>query len=383
MRRLRYIIPWLLAMLLIFPALSEPALPAIETGIARIQKYGNIVLQLSGSALMDQGYEYGDLIAVELGGATLEMPICADYAQVDSGAAVCRIKVDEASGESAVILALRDDSLAIQLNLAQRVDIQEDPGYRWDYDPDMPITLSLVEKGGYRNKSRHRLNLSIRREDYPELTDAQYANFRPVTTTGMGKNALFRSTSPINPAYNRNREADEAVNLNGIHTCINLADSQGEMEGYPDFRSSYYSQLDIVPLNLMVRFRSDDFRQGVVRGLRYMLDHEGPWLVHCTLGKDRTGFVCALLEALMGADEAEILADYMTTYENFYHLKPEDAAYRSLAESARRESLSEARAMDLRENPDLARCARKWLVDAGMTEAEIQALKMRLREDVG
>ena len=51
-----------------------------------------------------------------------------------------------------------------------------------------------------------------------------------------------------------------------------------------------------------------------------MCSHEGPYLIHCALGKDRTGFVCALLEMLAGASYQEILDDYMLTYQNFYHV---------------------------------------------------------------
>lgn len=38
---------------------------------------------------------------------------------------------------------------------------------------------------------------------------------------------------------------------------------------------------------------------------------DGPILVHCSAGKDRTGFLSALLLRLLGAGSADILADYM------------------------------------------------------------------------
>jgi hypothetical protein len=40
-------------------------------------------------------------------------------------------------------------------------------------------------------------------------------------------------------------------------------------------------------------------------------------------GKDRTGYVCALLEGLCGATYEEMVADYLTTYDNFYGVTPE------------------------------------------------------------
>ena len=38
-----------------------------------------------------------------------------------------------------------------------------------------------------------------------------------------------------------------------------------------------------------------------------------PALVHCTAGKDRTGFIVGVLQAALGADEADIVRDYLTT----------------------------------------------------------------------
>lgn len=38
-----------------------------------------------------------------------------------------------------------------------------------------------------------------------------------------------------------------------------------------------------------------------------------PVLVHCTAGKDRTGFIVAVLQAALGAQREDILADYLET----------------------------------------------------------------------
>jgi hypothetical protein len=42
----------------------------------------------------------------------------------------------------------------------------------------------------------------------------------------------------------------------------------------------------------------------------------GPVLVHCTLGKDRTGIVVALLLAAVGVSREDIIADYERTHDN-------------------------------------------------------------------
>ncbi|MEV5201155.1 tyrosine-protein phosphatase [Streptomyces sp. NPDC053720] len=40
-------------------------------------------------------------------------------------------------------------------------------------------------------------------------------------------------------------------------------------------------------------------------------EDEGPVLVHCASGKDRTGVVVALVQTLFGASEAEVVADFV------------------------------------------------------------------------
>lgn len=49
------------------------------------------------------------------------------------------------------------------------------------------------------------------------------------------------------------------------------------------------------------------------RAFQAFAREEGPILVHCSAGKDRTGFLAALLLRLLGAATDDILADYMVS----------------------------------------------------------------------
>ena len=89
---------------------------------------------------------------------------------------------------------------------------------------------------------------------------------------------------------------------------MNLADSDALIESYiaaDGFNSPYYQSLfeagKVKALNLGVDFTAADFKSGLAEGLRFLSEHEGPYLVHCNEGKDRAGFASALLECLMGA----------------------------------------------------------------------------------
>ena len=64
-----------------------------------------------------------------------------------------------------------------------------------------------------------------------------------------------------------------------------------------------------------------------------MIEKDGPYLVHCTEGKDRAGFVAGLLEALMGSTVDEIKEDYMITYMNYYGVEYGSEQYEKIAES--------------------------------------------------
>ena len=46
------------------------------------------------------------------------------------------------------------------------------------------------------------------------------------------------------------------------------------------------------------------------RVLELVVEADGPCLIHCHTGKDRTGFVAALILALLGASDDDIIADY-------------------------------------------------------------------------
>lgn len=60
-----------------------------------------------------------------------------------------------------------------------------------------------------------------------------------------------------------------------------------------------------------------------------------PLLIHCTAGKDRTGFVCACLHGLLGVPEDQIYRDYLLSGEIFRSGAPErrEAMLRATSEA--------------------------------------------------
>ena len=213
--------------------------------------------------------------------------------------------------------------------------------------------------------------------DWPlELSGPPFDRFQEVT--GMGEGKLYRSSSPVNPEINRNQQSDAAAADAGVRTFINLADNDETMKGYEGFADTYYAKQNIIGLNLGVDFAADDFKAGLAEGFRFIAANEAPYLVHCTEGKDRAGFVSAVLEALMGAGAEEITADYMVTYYNYYGVQPGTEQYSVIAASNIQKSLASAFGMASIFDGDLKAAAEQYLAGIGLSAEEIAAVQANL-----
>ena len=234
---------------------------------------------------------------------------------------------------------------------------------------------SIDRRAFYRGLGKR---LGKERSAYPHLTDEQFANFRAVVTTGMGKGKLYRSSSPIRPWSERNVIADHAARAARVRTFVNLADTEKAMRGYAGYPGSYYSGQAIIPLNLTVKFQGEPFRKGLARGIRFMAANEAPFLIHCGLGKDRAGFVCAVLECLMGATAQEVVADYLVSFYNYFGIEPGTGEYELVADNEIRPSL--ARAFDVKdiESANLSAAAERYLLGIGVSSGDIAVLRRKL-----
>ena len=129
-------------------------------------------------------------------------------------------------------------------------------------------------------------------------------------------------------------------------------------------------------------FNADDFRASLAEGFRFLATHETPCLIHCTEGKDRTGFAVAVLECLMGASAEEVTADYMVTYANYYGVQPGTEQYDAIVRSNIAKSLATSFDIESIYDADLAAEADAFLLEIGMTREEIDALKANLGTDI-
>ena len=372
-------------------ALTEPVVveeaKTLDSSVKDIQKYGNLVLSITKSDMDSIGAEYGDVFTVDLGDQVLEAPYCTSYSDVEIGDLVLRNDGD------GIILAINMGDFASSYGIATKVS-NPDKTYQWVFEEgkkleDITLSLILTGKGEYRDQYLiHQLSRTNEREDYS--SDAVFANFREIVGGNLGSGALFRSSSPVNNEIGRAKYADELVSLNNIRSVMNLADSRETIEGYfkeEDFASPYYKTLyengQVIALNMGVSFKTREFQNGLVEGLTFLSKNEGPYLVHCNEGKDRAGFTSALLSALMGLTYDEIASDYMTSYENYYHVEKGTEQYEAVKRSNIDSMLSFIAGVETKdlENVDLAAKAEEFLIAIGMEKADIDTLKSKLSKN--
>ena len=335
---------------------------------------GKLYLDFPSDSFLTK-FELGDIVTVAINGYdTLEMPVA------------------EASGDVPIawfVLSATNSSDKLRLTMHNGY-LSEVLGIT-DVKTPIEVIVSMKEKGGFKF-GLEMLNVQYMdyyTENYPNLSVEEFANFREVRTTGMGKNKLYRSSSPIDNCLGRNLKADSLAKEAKVATFINLADSEKSAKSFKDFDSSYYASQNAIFLALPVEFFSKPFEQGLSKGFRYMIEHEGPYLIHCTYGMDRTGFTIAILEALMGATTAEIQADYAKTFSNYYNVVDgkqialneqqvdffKEVVLRNLKEVYRAEGVN----IPDTDNIDWATATEKYLETFGLTTEEISALKEKLK----
>jgi protein-tyrosine phosphatase len=105
----------------------------------------------------------------------------------------------------------------------------------------------------------------------------------------------------------------------------------------------------------------------------------GPLLFHCVAGKDRTGLLAALLLALAGATPAAIAGDYAQSSENLragYLARYADKEPARIIEALRCPEIGAYNMLSFLEHSGGVRV---YLSELGLTAAQIDALRARLR----
>jgi len=247
------------------------------------------------------------------------------------------------------------------------------------------VTISLNTAGKY-SATQEALGQSYSTDRNKYESDTAFVNFRSLSGGSLKENYFFRGASPVNNSRGRAAYTDALLQEHGIRFVMDLADTADNLEEFAkaaDFNSPYayglYQEGRIALLGMGSAFGSEKYQKSVAEGMRQLMENEGPAYIHCLEGKDRTGFVCMLVEALAGASYDEMLADYMITYDNYYDitLKETPEKYNAVAElyfDAFMEYLHGTDDLEVLKQADYTEDAKNYLREAGMTDEEITRL---------
>lgn len=359
-------------------AAAETPAPAEDKGTPEVYglsvihetEFGGVYVGITIDDFNSLGFTYGDSVDVEFStGYTLEdLPYYNGY-YVDAG-------------EPLVISYPGYDYVKVAVNYG------DDMWVLAGLDEDATASIVLNEAGKYKDIEEARdIHYWDERERYD--SDVIFANFRNVTTGNLYDGILYRSASPCDNQHNRASYVDTLMAEAGVNCILNLSDTEEKIQNYitkDDFNSPYFLSLyeddDVIRLGMSMNYFSDVFTSKIVTGFTEMAHKEGPYLVHCTEGKDRTGFICMLLEALTGATYQEIVDDYMLTYDNYYKINEvnEPAKYRTIKEKNLDVMIRTVIGDDSVDigTADLQEYAVKYLLAAGMKAEDISLLQSRL-----
>lgn len=364
----------------IIPTPEETVLEVRELSLEHEEEFGGVYLKMPIEEFNALGFDYGDSVDVLFSnGYKLEdIPYYNGY-YVDAG-------------KPLLIAYPGYEYIKAAVNYGE--DIWQSGGLKAGKCPSLYIDAKLKEhdkadvllreKGKYLDiQKASDISYSDDITKYPDVIS--FTNFRNIEMGKIAKGKVYRSASPCDDQHKRAPYVDELIKENGVNFILDLADNEVKIERYihsEDFSSPYFLSLyesdRVCPLGLNMNYLSEEFGDLVAQGFKVLAENEGPYLIHCTEGKDRTGFVCMLLEMLADCDYEDIKNDYMITYANYYQIDEESQPdkYLTILEKNLHGMLRKViddDAVDFR-NADLSAYARAYLSKHGMSEEEMDSL---------
>ena len=349
-----------------------------DTGIIHEPEFGGVYIKCTIEDFNALGYEFGDSVDVTFsnGEKYLDLPYYNGY-YVDAGVPL-------------LVGYPGYDYIKVAINYGD--DVWEVKGLT---ETDT-ATVKLNKKGKYKDvQVASDIQYFDEREKY--TSDVIFANFRNVKMGNLKDDVLYRSASPCDNKHKRASYVDTLISEAQVQYILNLADTKEKIDGYiakDDFNSPYFLSLyqtkkfflaatkddHVSALAMNMNYRSQEFKEKLVLGFKDMATSNGPYLVHCLEGKDRTGFVCIVLEALCGGTYQQIVDDYMLTYDNYYGINKEDSRYETIkarnVDSMLRFIIGDENA-DLT-TANLVSAAENYMTSGSMTDTELNLLKSKL-----
>ena len=192
--------------------------------------------------------------------------------------------------------------------------------------------VKLVHTGEsqrYKNTPDYNVQYSNDVHDFP--SEEVFANFYEVTGGNIAPGVLYRSFSSLSDPAKQARVpyVNQLADEYGIKYLVALSFSDASVQSAISKYSGYCIDLCkdgkyVAPNMGYLYFQQ---KEKTIQTLESIIDNDGPYLVHCNVGRDRTGFVILLLQALCGCSPEEMMECEARAFCNLYNIEPGSKEY--------------------------------------------------------
>jgi hypothetical protein len=279
--------------------------PMLKGSITSYNDFGAAFLDITEADMTQAGFTLGDVISITVEDTTIVMPYYDGFYNRNGEYVCVAYPTSPTIRFTANNIGLPPKLLGLE-------------GHS--------VTIRMQEKGGSLDvQLAMSMTYSNNRNDYTNISDAAFANARAVSAGNIANGVLHRSSSPFCNDNNRAFYVSQYLEDVGVKSVLDLNDTEEDMLGYvdmPPYSRTLWEGGNVILCPLKTDPTADDYNEQLIAALKVLPSHPAPYVVHCMEGKDRTGYVCALLEELCGATYDEIVADYLITYDNYYGITP-------------------------------------------------------------
>lgn len=270
-------------------------------------------------------------------------------------------------------------------NIKFCINYGEDIYAKHNFSDKTEVTISINESKKYL-PIEETLSISYSDERKQYESDEQFANFREVKGGFLKPRLIYRGASPIDNSRSRTQIVDSLLEKNNIQYNIDLADKESSIGGSKyqihDYFQSLYDNNKVIFLGMAAAYKADDFSIKMRNLFKSMIENDGPYYIHCLEGKDRTGYVCMVIEALCGATYDELVEDYFITYKNYYGIEKGSEKYNLIKEIHINEMIKYVFGFEEQVNllgfTNFHSMANNYLLNIGLSQSEIDQLQSKL-----
>jgi len=361
----------------IFPAVSHDDGPgsncptnvtqAVLCSIHHDDEFGGAYLDISAEDFNALGFNYGDSIDIEF---TTNNAAWKDVGYYNG--------YYVPAGQELLVAYPGYECIKFCINYGNDIYVEN----RFDKDTKALVTMNTPAK--YKDiQDTMSISYSDDINEYP--SKEEFANFRMMACGNLKSNILYRGASPVDNSRSRAATVDSLLQKNGIMFDIDLSDKNVDAPKYQvnEYFQGLMNSNKVVFLGMNAAYKSEEFSAKMKALFESILENDGPYYIHCLEGKDRTGFVCMVIEAMCGATYTELIDDYFATYKNYYGIEKGTTKYEAIKKLHIDEMIKYVCSFSLLNHysskaPKMSDLVYGYLIEIGLTKEQISRLREKL-----